>query len=241
MITKNRILFLMPFLLAVAAVIPALSQDGDHKVYAQHAVTIPDFVVNVSTVGQLEYGDSDFQALGRFPNVESTPIAVGQKAKVQIDELGNTWLNGQVTVADWTPSKTGHTSAANVTVTLSNIPGELQGALKPKMGCTIVVTIAHRQNVLAVPEPALVSHKQGDAVDWGVLVIEDSRAHFKPVIAGMSSDGFIEITKGLSATDTFIVGRPNAASLPPLVDGDRVVIVEKPKANQGDALERTTY
>src|SRR5262249_11402235 len=140
---------------------------------------------------------------------------------------------------DWTQSKPGRAPEANVTVTLSNIPGELQGALKPKMGCTMVVTIAHRENVMAVPEAALVSHKDGDLVDWGVLIIENNRAHFKPVIAGMTSDGYTEITRGLNQNDMFVVGRPNAAALPPLTDGDKVTIVEKTKESQGDALERT--
>src|SRR6516162_7792114 len=112
MFKKNRFLLIMSALLAFAITLPAFAQNSDHKVFAQHAVVIPDFVVTVSTVGQLEYGDSDFQALGRFPNVEKTPIAVGQKAKVQIDELGNTWLNGQVTVADWTEPK-GRAAEAN--------------------------------------------------------------------------------------------------------------------------------
>src|SRR5215472_8032355 len=166
MFKKSRFLLFMSALLAFAISLPAFAQNSGNNVFAQHAVVIPDFVVTVSTVGQLEYGDSDFQALGRFPNVERTPIAVGQKAKVMIDELGNTWLNGQVTVADWTQSKPGRAPEANVTVTLSNIPGELQGALKPKMGCTMVITIAHSENVMAVPEAALVSHKDGDLVDW---------------------------------------------------------------------------
>ena len=240
MSTFRRISVLIPVVLAFGVFATSFPQSNENKVYAQHATIIPDFIVTTSTTGQLEYGDSDFQAIGRFTNVENAPIAVGQKAKVLIDELGNTWLNGQVTVADWSRSKSQTGSVANVVVNLQNIPGELQGALKPKMGCTMVITVANRQNVLAVPESAVFSHKVKDSVEWGVLVIEDSVAQFRPVIPGMVSDGFIEITRGLNTNELFVVGRPNAGSLPPITDGERVVVVERPKSAQGD-LEGRNY
>src|SRR5262249_24432221 len=92
-----------------------------------------------------------------------------QKAKVKVDALGETELEGQVVeIAQTAITRTGMTIAQTatsgsqeakdfkVTIRLVNMNDQVRGALRPGMSATAVITTDRRENVISVPLQALV-------------------------------------------------------------------------------------
>jgi len=96
-------------------------------------------------------------------------VAKDQKAKVKIDALGETEVEGQVVeIAQTALTRTGQTIAQTatsgsqeakdfkVTIRLVNMSDEVRDRLRPGMSATAVISTDRRENVVAVPLQALV-------------------------------------------------------------------------------------
>ncbi|MCI0524639.1 MAG: secretion protein HlyD, partial [Acidobacteria bacterium] len=96
-------------------------------------------------------------------------VARDQKAKVKVDALGETEIEGQVVeIAQTALTRTGQTIAQTatsgsqeakdfkVTIRLVNMSQEVRDRLRPGMSATAVIGTDHRENVIAVPLQALV-------------------------------------------------------------------------------------
>ncbi|MCG3161864.1 MAG: Macrolide export protein MacA [Acidobacteria bacterium] len=96
-------------------------------------------------------------------------VANNQKAKVKVDALGETEIEGQVVeIAQTAITRTGQTIAQTatsgsqeakdfkVTIRLVNMSNDVRDRLRPGMSATAVINTDRRENVIAVPLQALV-------------------------------------------------------------------------------------
>jgi HlyD family secretion protein len=115
---------------------------------------------------------ADMSTINVEVNVDETDIAnvaKGQKAKVKVDALGETEIEGQVVeIAQTAKTRSGQTIAQTatsgsqeakdfkVTIRLINMSEEVRDRLRPGMSATAVISTDRRENVIAVPLQALV-------------------------------------------------------------------------------------
>jgi HlyD family secretion protein len=96
-----------------------------------------------------------------------------QKAKVKVDALGETEIEGQVVeIAQTAITRTGQTIAQTatsgsqeakdfkVTIRLINMSEEVRNALRPGMSATAVISTDRRESIIAIPLQALVERDQ---------------------------------------------------------------------------------
>jgi HlyD family secretion protein len=105
----------------------------------------------------------------RVDETDIANVALGQKAKVKVDALGDKELEGEIVErAAWAQNRSGQTTAQTaaaasqeakdfkVVVRLINLTDEVRNRLKPGMSATAVITTDRHENVIAVPLQALV-------------------------------------------------------------------------------------
>ncbi|HKQ75081.1 MAG TPA: efflux RND transporter periplasmic adaptor subunit [Blastocatellia bacterium] len=121
------------------------------------------FIVNMSTINV-------------DVNVDETDIAnvkVGQNAKVKVDALGDTEIEGQVIeIAQTAKTRSGQTIAQTATtgsqeakdfkviIRLVNVKDEVRDRLRPGMSATATISTDRRESVITVPLQALVERDQ---------------------------------------------------------------------------------
>jgi membrane fusion protein (multidrug efflux system) len=74
-------------------------------------------------------------------------------------------------------------------------------SLKPGMFLTVSLAVATREDAVIVPEDALVA----EGVRQFIYVVADGRAQRREVKLGVRMQGQVEVSEGISATDTIIV------------------------------------
>jgi HlyD family secretion protein len=115
---------------------------------------------------------ADMSTINVDVNVDETDIAnvkMDQKAKVKVDALGETEIEGQVVeIAQTAKTRSGQTIAQTstsgsqeakdfkVTIRLVNMSKDVSDRLRPGMSATAVISTDRRENVIAVPLQALV-------------------------------------------------------------------------------------
>lgn len=115
---------------------------------------------------------ADMSIINVEVNVDETDIANvarDQKAKIKVDALGETEVEGQVVeIAQTAKTRSGQTIAQTatsgsqeakdfkVTIRLVNMSNEVRDRLRPGMSATAVISTDRRENVIAVPLQALV-------------------------------------------------------------------------------------
>jgi HlyD family secretion protein len=167
--------------------------------------------------------------------VDETDIAnvkVGQHAKVKVDALGDTEIDGEVTeVGSSAITRSGQTiaqttgsqEAKDFKVVVKLLPNdETRAKLRPGMSATAVVTTDRRENAVVVPLQALVLQEEPAAEGaappagedkaakpkevQGVFLLENNRVKFTPVQTGITGETDIEVTSGVKASDTIVTG-----------------------------------
>ncbi len=115
---------------------------------------------------------ADMSVINVEVNVDETDIAnvaKDQKAKVKVDALGETEIEGQVVeIAQTAKTRSGQTIAQTatsgsqeakdfkVTIRLVNLSEDARDRLRPGMSATAVISTDRRENIIAVPLQALV-------------------------------------------------------------------------------------
>jgi HlyD family secretion protein len=105
----------------------------------------------------------------RVDETDIANVAVGQKAKVKVDALGDREIEGEVvekaasavtrtgqTIAQTTVAGSQEAKDFKVVIHLINLSDEIRDRLRPGMSATAVITTDRRDNVIAVPLQALV-------------------------------------------------------------------------------------
>jgi HlyD family secretion protein len=119
---------------------------------------------------------ADMSVINVEVNVDETDIAnvaKDQKAKVKVDALGETEIEGQVVeIAQTAKTRSGQTIAQTatsgsqeakdfkVTIRLVNMSEDVRDRLRPGMSATAVISTDRREHVIAVPLQALVERDQ---------------------------------------------------------------------------------
>jgi multidrug efflux pump subunit AcrA (membrane-fusion protein) len=148
----------------------------------------------------VEVATSSLVINAAFTEASISSLKVGQPASVTITSLGAS-ADGTVTEISPVAATSGNSSVVtfNVLVTLTQPPA----AARPGMSASVAVTTAQAANVLAVPAIALV----GSTGNYEVRVVAtNGQTTLEPVEVGLVTSSMAEITSGLSAGDTVIVG-----------------------------------
>lgn len=171
-------------------------------------------------------------------------IALGNEAKVTLDAFPDTSYVGEVTEIGNSPiltsSATGQQGVDfNVVITVRDtIP-----SVRPGLSADTEITVAERDSALSIPIQSLtvrrnkdlkgfkssdsLQTKEGETDIEGVFVIENGRAHFKPVKVGISSQKYFEVLSGLEGGEKVVSG--NYRAIRDLKDEQRVKVSEKVK------------
>jgi HlyD family secretion protein len=173
---------------------------------------------------------SQINAEIKVDETDIADVALGQKAKVKVDALGDIEIDGEVvekaasaiTRSGQTISQSSSSQEAKdflVKIKL-NPAADVRSKLRPGMSATAVITTATADDVLAVPLQAIVprelpGEKKEDQTASGVtkkkevegvFLMENNRAKFVPVQTGIKGDQEIELKSGLSEGQEIITG-----------------------------------
>ncbi len=140
-------------------------------------------------------------------------VKIGQLAEVLVDAFPDTVIYGKVTEIGSSALQQSTASEESkdfkVVITLDDPPENL----KPGLSASSDIIIAERENVVAVPISALVlKGDEGDdrnkekPSEGLYLVQSDNRVKFVPVEKGIMGELKIEISSGIEAGQTIVVG-----------------------------------
>lgn len=173
---------------------------------------------------------SQINAEIKVDETDIADVALGQKAKVKVDALGDTEIEGEVvekaasaiTRSGQTISQTSNSQEAKdfVVKVKLNPTAEVRNKLRPGMSATAVITTATADNVLAVPLQAIVPRelpgekKEDQAASGvtrkkeveGVFLMDGNHAKFVQVQTGIKGDQEIELKSGLNEGQEIITG-----------------------------------
>jgi HlyD family secretion protein len=161
-----------------------------------------------------------------------------QKAKVKVDALGETEIEGQVVeIAQTAITRTGQTIAQTatsgsqeakdfkVTIRLVNMREDVRDSLRPGMSATAVITTDRREKVLAIPLQALVERDpqqlKGDKAP-AAAPTQDSKDK-KPIKGVFAIDAKTNKTV-FKPVDTGITGENDIEITKGLNENDEIII-----------------
>jgi macrolide-specific efflux system membrane fusion protein len=130
-------------------------------------------------------------------------ISAGQKALFTVDTFPDRDFSGTVTAVY--PRAVLQENVVNY-ITLISIR-DAEGRLKPDMTANVTITLQKRTGAIAVPGAAV--RREGGRKY--VLVMADGRQEKREVRTGWKDGGYMEITSGLTAGETVVVGEGSAA------------------------------
>jgi HlyD family secretion protein len=165
---------------------------------------------------------SRMQAIIDVDETDVVSVALGQKAKVEVDALPDTSFSGRVTRIGYMPTENALTTTAQqsttfeVEITLDSTAP----ALRPGMNVHADVTTAELDSVLVIPVQAAGRRQIKGRETQTVFKVKDNKAVLTPIKTGKSSDTDIEITDGLAPGDEIVTGPYKTLSK--LTDGRRV-------------------
>ena len=136
---------------------------------------------------------------------DSARVKLGQPVAVRVAPYPDEVLRGEVSVISPTIDARTHTLRVK-----ARVPNA-EGRLRPGLFAHTDLGLARRENVLVVPEEAVLLRADGEVV---FVVTSEGRAQRSVVQTGAQRDGVIEITGGLRAGD-FVAVRGHSS----LADG----------------------
>ncbi|HEX6589524.1 MAG TPA: efflux RND transporter periplasmic adaptor subunit [Longimicrobiales bacterium] len=148
----------------------------------------------------------------------------GDQTTIQLDAFPGRTLSGRIRRVF--PAGDPQTRLVPVEVTLGPDAAQLA---RPGFLARVTFALGARENVLLVPASAIVSGTGGTSA---VFVVEDGVATRRIVETGLTSEGRVEITGGLSAGETIVVTGANG-----LRDGVRVRAVGESSVDPSTAGE----
>lgn len=194
-------------------------------------------VAGLSTTALLTIADmSTVNVEVKVDETSIDSVAVGHKAKVKVDALGDREIEGEV--KQKTPLALGKSQVSGglstninvqeakefrVVIELQGLSEEIKSSLRPGMSATAEITTATVENVVAVPLQAIVEKRpdaspsptiQGDTPEvvekpkpiYGVYVLDGNKAKFVEVTTGIIGESERQILTGLEAGQEVITG-----------------------------------
>jgi HlyD family secretion protein len=123
-------------------------------------------------------------------------MAVGQKAHIVFDALPDQTYSGAIDHIDAAGIKTQGTTDFNVYITLNNVPA----AIRPNMTASITIDTARRNNVLTIPNDAIITKNGKDFVQMA----GSDKNNLTRVTLGLKGLTNTEVISGLSVGDKVI-------------------------------------
>jgi multidrug efflux pump subunit AcrA (membrane-fusion protein) len=181
------------------------TQQGETVTSGSAAAQAPTFVTII-----------DLARLQVDAYVDETDIGkvrVGQEAIFSVDAFPDKEFGGKVTAIYPKALIQQNVVTYDVVIAIDN----RQGLLRPDMTANTTITVARRENVLAVPNQA-VRREDGDRV---VFAQEGDRLVRRPVKTGWKDKTYTEVLSGLKEGERVVVGdsengkAPTKGALPP--------------------------
>lgn len=182
---------------------PISGRSGELQVDRGDFVQAGDLLVSVVRVDRLKV---TFTIPERFMRRVETGQRIELRTTIQPDEI----FSGRVYFLS--PQIQKDTRHLLVKAQVDNAGGEL----RPGAFVSVKLIFGQRSAALVLPEEALIPTRNG----YGVFVVSDSRAIWRPVSIGLRKPGLVEISSGLKTGEVVIRSGHISVS-----DGDRVRIV----------------
>ncbi len=133
--------------------------------------------------------------------VQAGRVKVGQPAEVRLDSNPDRVYKGEVTSLGRVFRVKSDSQPAIVFDAVIDLSESDPGLMRPGMAAGVNIIISSKDNVLQVPEAAIVYREKGAAV-WkkGFLSHE-----LTPVVLGARSSGMVEILSGLDQNDSIVI------------------------------------
>lgn len=157
------------------------------------SVSVGDYVKDGQELVNFE-GVSTLKVDFRLPELYLAKLARGQRVELASDAMAGKTFTATVDAIDPLIDANGRSLA--VRAKLDNT----EGTLRPGMFVRVRVIFGSRDNVLMIPEQALVPAAKGQAV----FAVVDGKAKQTPVTVGQRRTGSVEIVDGLKAGDMVV-------------------------------------
>ncbi len=157
------------------------------------SVSVGDYVKEGQELVNFE-GVTTLKVDFRLPELHLAKLAKGQRVELTSDAMPGKRFSATVDAIDPLIDANGRSLA--VRARLDNA----EGTLRPGMFMRVRLVFASRENVLTVPEQALVPAAQGVSV----FVVTDGKVKQTPVKTGQRQAGSVEIVEGLKAGDSVV-------------------------------------
>jgi multidrug efflux pump subunit AcrA (membrane-fusion protein) len=141
---------------------------------------------------------SQLSVIAQVNEVDVPNIKPGQEATVTLDAFPNQTFVGKVQSVDSIGTISSGVVTYNVYITLISPPSEV----KAGMSASIAIQTAHAYNVITVPSAAIQTANGASYV----RVLKNGQVTSVPVTTGISDDTNTQITSGISAGETVVVG-----------------------------------
>ena len=133
-------------------------------------------------------------------------LALGQPATIVVDSFPETTLNGEI-VAIAPKNKQGATGGLIVYVVNVSL-GTHELPLRPNMSASASFVIGEQRDALLIPNRALIINREEGT--YAVQLLVNGQGVEQPVTIGLRDGRHTQITSGLNAGDTVIIGAVNA-------------------------------
>jgi HlyD family secretion protein len=133
--------------------------------------------------------------------VQAGRVETGQKAEVRLDSNPDRVFKGVIISLGRVFRVKSDSQPAIVFDALVDLSESDPGLMRPGMAAGVDFTISSKENVLQVPEAAIVYHENGLAV-WKKGIFSEK---LTPVTIGARSSGMVEILSGLKENDAIVV------------------------------------
>jgi membrane fusion protein (multidrug efflux system) len=183
-----------------ASVERAREQIEDTRIRAPFAGVLSERLVDPGDLVQpgqalvTLYRDQGREAVFKAPGLYAGVIEPDQPVEVEVGAFPDRTFTGRVFFVS--PELDPTTRSFQVKAAVD----DPENLLKPGMFARIRVIVSRRENRPAVPEEALVALRTG----YAVFVVEDGRAHRRPVRIGLRRVGTVEIVDGLEPGETVV-------------------------------------
>jgi membrane fusion protein (multidrug efflux system) len=155
----------------------------------------------------------------RVAERDSGRVALGQRVEVRVAPFPEEVFHAEVSIVS--PTIDPMTRTLRVKAKLDNSDGRL----RPGLFAKVDLGVATRENVLIVPEEAVLLRVGGPVV---FRLNDESRVERRAVEVGINRDGFVELVAGLSPGDRIVLRGQSR-----LADGELVA----PRTREGELLE----
>jgi len=151
---------------------------------------------------------SRMQALVEVDETDVVALALGQRAKIEVDALPDTSFSARVTRIGYMPIEKLTTGVGQegvdfeVELTLDSTTP----LLRPGMSVHADIVTASLDSVLVVPVSAVGRREVNGQETNTVFVVKDGKAVLRPVKTGRASDTETEIIEGLEPGEEVIIG-----------------------------------